>query len=140
MADARALRNLREKRRYLHRQLDRWEPLLARLRANLAETEAAILAVAPHLRLPPRRYAPNPYFARGELPRLMLRIMREADRPVSVREVAAAALATKGIAEPDRDAMHLTRKRVQQAFVRFGHRGVVRSVGRGREGRRELVR
>ena len=74
MAD-RKLRNLREKRRYLHRQMDRWEPLLARLRANLAETEAAILAIAPGLKLPPRRYAPNPCFARGELPRLILQML-----------------------------------------------------------------
>lgn len=59
MAD-RTLRNLREKRRYLHRQLDRWEPLVARLRANLAETEAAIQAIAPELAPPPRRPAATP--------------------------------------------------------------------------------
>lgn len=137
--ESRELRNLREKRRYLHRQLDRWEPLLARLRANLAETEAAIRAVAPELKLPPRRYAPNPYFARGELPRLMFQILREAGGPVSVREIAVRALALKGVTEPDRQAMKLTRKRVQQAFARFGARGVVRSVGHGRDGKRELV-
>jgi hypothetical protein len=139
MAD-RELRNLREKRRYLHRQLDRWEPLLARLRANLAETEAAIQAIAPGLKLPPRRYAPNPYFARGELPRLILQMLREADEPLSVRAIAVRALALKSVTPPDRQAMKLTRKRVQQAFARFAKRGVVRSVGHGREGKRELVR
>lgn len=36
--------------------------------------------------------------------------------------------------------MKLTRKRVQQAFARFGESGVARSVGHGRDGKRELVR
>ena len=54
------LANLRRKRRYIHRQLDRLEPAVARLRESLAETEAATNAVAPELNLPPRRYKTNP--------------------------------------------------------------------------------
>ena len=69
-----------------------------------------------------------------------LRNLREADKPLSVRTIAVRALALKGVAPSDRQAMKLTRKRVQQAFARFGKRGVVRSVGTGRDGKRELVR
>jgi hypothetical protein len=96
------LATLRRRRLYIHRQLDRYEPLVARLRESLAECEAAMQAIDPRLFLPPRRYAANPYFARGELPRLALRIMREAGKPVSVREIALAALASKGVRYPDR--------------------------------------
>jgi hypothetical protein len=75
--DTKALANLRRKRRYIYKQLDRWEPLVARLKESPAETEAKIATVAPELNLPPRRYQPNPNFARGELPRLVREIMRE---------------------------------------------------------------
>ena len=59
-------------------------------------TEAAIQRIAPELNLPPRRYRPNPYFKRGELPRLALDIMREAGEPLATRTIAARALAAKG--------------------------------------------
>jgi hypothetical protein len=42
----------------------------------LRDTEARILELAPELNLRMRRYLPNPIFARGELPRLALDIMR----------------------------------------------------------------
>ena len=119
------LASLRRKRIYVHKQLDRLEPAITRLRASLAETEAAIQAIAPELNLPPRRYAPNPYFARGELPRLTLSIMREAGEPLGVREIAVRALATKGMTLPDRRAMKLTRLRLHQAFIKFRERGMV---------------
>ena len=46
---------LRRCRLYTHKQLDRYELLVARLRAKLAETEAAIQALAPEVPLPHRR-------------------------------------------------------------------------------------
>jgi len=133
------LTNLRRKRRYIHRQLDRYEPLVTRLRASLAETEAGIAAIAPELNLPPRRYAPNPHFARGELPRLALAILRDAGRPLSTREIAVRALARKGVTLPDRRTMKMARVRVQQAFARFVARGIARNVGSARAGKRELI-
>jgi hypothetical protein len=113
------LANLRRKRRYIHKQLERWEPLVARLRAFLAETEAAIAAIAPELNLPSRRYAPNPWFARQELPRLVLSILRDAGAPLSTREIAVEALGRKGVRLPDPRALKRTRLRVQQACIRF---------------------
>ncbi len=132
------LANLRCKRCYIHKRLDYLEPWVARLRADLAETEAAIQAVAPQLNLPPRRYAPNPYFARGELPRLALAIMREAREPIGVREIAIRALATKGIRYPDRRAMKLTRLRLirRSSVSRARDRA---DVGTGKAGKQELA-
>jgi hypothetical protein len=74
------LKKLRAKRIRTHRQLDKLEPLIAGYRAKLAEVEAAIQALAPELPLPTRHrtYQPNPYFARGELPRVALAVLREA--------------------------------------------------------------
>ncbi len=133
------LANLRRKRLYIHKQLDRYEPLIARLKTALIEAETAIQAVAPDLNIPPRRYQPNPYFARGELPRIVLAMLREASEPLSVREIALRALAMKNVPLPDRRAMKRTRLRVQQAMARFGARGIVRTVGEGRVAKRTLV-
>ena len=94
--DSRALGNLRRKRQYAHKQLDRLEPAVARLKESLAETKTKIAAVAPELNLPPRRYKPNPNFARGELPRLFREIVREADLALSMAEIARRVLALKG--------------------------------------------
>ena len=139
MAHSDNLATLRRRWLYVHRQLDYYEPLVERLRANLADCEAAIQAIEPTLFLPPRRYKDNPYFKRGELPRLALSIMREAGEPLGVREIALAALAAKGIRYPDRHAVKLTRKRLSQTMAEWGKRGLVRCVGSGKAGKRELV-
>jgi hypothetical protein len=51
-------------------------------------------------------------------------------------EIAPAALAAKGIRYPDRAALNLTRKRLSQTMAEWGKRGLVRSVGTGKEGSR----
>ena len=139
MAHSTNLATLRRRRLYIHRQLDRYEPLVARLRENLAECEAAMRAIRPELFLLPRRYKDNPYFVRGELPRLALQIMREAGEPLGVREIAIRALAVKGIRYPDRHAMKLTRLRLHQAMILSRERGIVRSVGEGKASKQVLV-
>lgn len=136
--DSRTLGNLRRKRLYIHRQLDRLEPAVERLRASLAETNAAIQAVAPELLLPPRRHKPNPIFGIGELPRMVREIMRDADGPVSTREIAIKALARKGVPLPGPGTMKRTRTHIGQIFVGWGP-GKVRKVGSNKETRRVLV-
>lgn len=79
------LANLRRKPLYVHEQLARYEPLVERLRASLAETNARIQTECPDLNLPPRFHKPNPHFASGELPRIVREIMWEAGGPISVR-------------------------------------------------------
>ena len=133
------LTKLRRARARVHFQLAKLEPLLAGYHAKLAEIEARIRDKAPELNLPPRRYQANPYFARGELPRLAIQIMREAGEPLSVREIAVRALARKGNTLPDRRAMKLTRLRLQQTFCEMGKRGLVVRVGKGRQGKRALA-
>jgi hypothetical protein len=107
--DSRTLANLRRKRVYIHKQLNRYEPLVARLRASLAETEAAIQAVAPDFNFSPRCHGPNPHFACGELPRIFREIMWEAGGPISVRTISLAALARKGVTPPGPRTMPATR-------------------------------
>ena len=132
------LARLRRKRARLHIQLNKLEPIVAGYREKLAATEAAIQRIAPELNLPPRRYRPNPYFKRGELPRLALDIMREAGEPLATRTIAARALAAKGITLPTRSAMRRARQGLQQVFWAWQKRGIVASVGEGRRTLRML--
>lgn len=132
------LTKLRRKRSRVHQALDRLEPLVADYRAKLAELEAAIQVLAPELQLHPRRYKPNPVFARGELPRLALTILREAGEPIPTRLIAARALALKGIPLPDPHIIELTRLRLQQTFVKWTRRGLLVSIGKGNARRRML--
>lgn len=133
------LTKLRRKRSRVHQALDRLEPMVADYRAKLAELEAAIQALAPELQLHPRRYKPNPVFARDELPRLALAVMRDADVPLPTRVIAARALALKGILLPDPHVMDLTRLRLQQTFVKWTRRGLIVTVGKGNARRRRLT-
>ena len=136
------LKKLRAKRIRIHKALDKLEPMIAGYRAKLAEVEAAIQALAPELPLPTRHrtYQPNPYFVRGELPRIALAILREAKKPLPIRVIAAKALDRKGCRTPDRRVFKMTRVRLQQLFLRLEAKGVTFKVGRGNETRRGLTR
>jgi hypothetical protein len=135
------LKKLRAKRIRIHRQLDKLEPMVAAYRAKLAEVEAAIQALAPELPLPTRHrtYQPNPYFARGELPRVALAVLREAGEPLPIRVIAARALARKGCRTPTRRVFKMTRIRLQQLFLRLDQRGMTVKGGTGNETRRMLT-
>lgn len=138
---------LRRKRIRIHRALDRLEPLVAGYRAKLARIEARIQEIAPELPLSGRRRTPNPHFARGELTRLALTVMREAGGPMKVREIAAEALRRKslcapsqGLYPPSRALLRRTVHRLHGTFSVLGERGLVGKVGKGKETRRSLYR
>jgi hypothetical protein len=95
------LRNLRRVRVYTHKQIDRLQPQLDRLKARLAKVEAEIQAIAPELPLPPRRYKPNPIFARGDFTRTLYAVLREAGEPLPMRTIAIRMLTVKGHSLPD---------------------------------------
>jgi hypothetical protein len=99
----------------IHRQLDKLEPMLAAYHFKLAHVEAQIQVLAPELPLPTRHptYQPNPYFMRGELPRIALAILREVGDPLPIR-VIAAALALKDCRAPTR---HIFKMIVSQRVV-----------------------
>ena len=92
-----------------------------------AMIEAEIQAISPELFLQPRRYKRNTHFARGELPRIAMDLLRTTPGPISVREIAVAALARKGVTLPDRRGMKLTRVRLAQMFGVWAKRVLVES-------------
>jgi hypothetical protein len=130
--------NLRRARSRVHRVLDRLEPQLAAYQTKLADLNTRIQAIAPELQLHPRRYIRALPFARGELPRLVMDILREAGGPVAVRTIAVRVLAAKGITLPDRRTMKATRTRIGQTCIVWQRRGLVVKVGEGKAGMKAL--
>lgn len=131
--------NLPRARLRVHRQLAKLEPLVACYHEKLARIEAKIQATDPKLWSPPRRYRSTPYFARQELPRLALAILREAEEPLAIRDIAWRAVAEKGNRFPDRSTMKETRVRLQQFLGKLDRRGVSRKIGIGNATQRVLM-
>ena len=130
---------LRRARSRCHFALKQAETLAKSHRDKLAGIEAEIQAIAPGLQLPVRFRNPNPVFARGELRRLAIDMLREAGQPLSIRDMALGALKAKGVRFPDRRTMKGTRVRLREIFAKLQGRGVARTVGTGKTTRRVLV-
>ncbi len=133
------LSSLRRKRRRICANLAKLEPLVAGYHARLAEIEARMQELDPRLWLPPRRYKANPVFARQELPRLTMAILRAAKEPLAVRDIARKALAAKGVRFPDKRVWRTTRVRLQQYLGQLDKRRITRKVGSGNGTRRMLI-
>ena len=131
-------RKLYRARLRAQRQIAKLEPQLKGYRAKLADVEVSIIKLDGLLFLPPKRYA-NPWFKPGELPRIALRLMREADGPVSVRSLAGRALALKGCPYPGPGVMKATRRRLSSMLTAWGKRVIVVKSGTWRESRHRLV-
>jgi hypothetical protein len=132
------LANLRRARVRVHAQLNKLEPMVEGYRAKLAVLEARIQAIAPDLFIQPRRYKPNPIFARGELTRFALAVLREAGEPLPIRTIAARVLAMKGVALAEPAVRRRTRAKLRNAFIALDKRGVTVRIGDGNESRRAL--
>ena len=98
-----------------------------------------MMELDPQLWLPPRRYKPNPHFARNELPRIAMAVLREAAEPLATKVVALRALATKGVMTPDRRTMKVTRTRLLQFLSKLDKRGITQKVGSGNRTKRILA-
>ncbi len=91
---------LRVKRSEISSQVSEIEKKLARLRAALANLDAAMNILTPDHpdHVPGRRRLKTNYFARNELPRLVRDALRQAGKkPLSATEIAAHAIAAKGL-------------------------------------------
>lgn len=90
---------LRAKRSEISSQVTEIEKKLARLRAALANLDAAMNILTPEHpdHIPGKRRLRTNYFARNELPRLIRDALRQASKPLSATEIAAHAIAAKGL-------------------------------------------
>lgn len=138
MSDTHPIRALRARRLDIVSQVSDTEKKLAKLRAGLANLDAAIILLTPDHPdgIPPRReYRRATYFGRKELPRLVLDALREADGPLSLAEIASYAIKAAGVSESAHSAVMVTLTSVLRGLVK---RGTITTQGQTRN-RRWLV-
>ena len=66
-------------------------------------------------------------------------MLREAGRPLAIKEMALAALKAKGVRYPDRRTMRITRTRLRDTFAKLEARGMAQTVGTGKATKRALA-
>jgi hypothetical protein len=124
---------LREKRDAISGQVHDTEKKLAKLRAALANLDAAIGILSPDH---PDFIAPakpkKRYFGHNELARLVREALRDANRPLSAGEIAAAIMAAKGFPETHYAAVT---KMVVARLGTFARDGAVAKTGKTRDAR-----
>lgn len=124
---------LRDKRDAISSQVHDTEKKLAKLRAALANLDAAIGILSPDH---PDFIAPakpkKRYFGHNELARLVREALRDASKPLSAGEIAAAIMTAKGFPETHYTAVT---KMVVARLNRFALDGVVTRIGKTRGAR-----
>ena len=117
---------LYEKRNELAGQIVQAEKLSKQLRADIASIENAIRVMRPGADLPkiiPRRIEYRArYFQKGQLTRLILDQLREADAPVTVDDIAFVARGDRRLNSQESYRLVVT---IYQALIRLWNRGIV---------------
>lgn len=125
---------LRAKRSEISSQVTEIEKKLARLRAALANLDAAMNILTPDHpdHIPDKRRLRTNYFALGELSRLIRETLRDASKPLSAGEIAASVIGAKGFPL----SSHLTvTKMVIGRLGALTKRGELTKTGRTRDAR-----
>lgn len=101
MAETHVVSALRQKRAEISGQVHDLERKIQRLRTTLASIDSTIRVFSPDLDPdsiePKRLYRRTRYFAKGELKRLCLDMLRTATEPLAANHMAQQAMATKGL-------------------------------------------
>jgi len=135
MSETHVISALRAKRIEIAAHVHDTEKKLAKLRASLANLDAAMNLLTPGHpdAVPPRRgYRRTKYFARNELPRLTLTVLRMATGPITAGEIALTAINDKGLPPSAKGAVTEMVLGTLRGFVR---RGTAAKTGTSRDAR-----
>jgi hypothetical protein len=133
MSGTHVMSELRSKRAEVAELVHDTEKKLAHLRASLANLDAAMNILTPDHpdHIAPRRRKTR-YFAANELPRLTMDALRKATGPLSAGEIAAHAIAAKGLPDAAQEAV---RDHVLTILRAMSVRGAVTRTGSTRSAR-----
>lgn len=126
---------LRKRREEISGQVHDAEKRVTKLRAALANLDAAISILTPEhpdYVAPRRAYRRDAYFRRGELSRLVREVLRDAGKPLAAGEIAASIIAAKRF--PDMAHLAVTKMIVARLNVLAG-RGDIAKTGKTRDAR-----
>src|SRR5438105_7053763 len=124
-----------EKRRELAGIIDELQRQLDQHRADLTHIDGVLRVLAADLDLetirPKRAYRRNRYFARNELSRLCLGVLRTAaGEMLSTDDIAGRVIAAKGFDAGDAILRRVIRDQVGDIVKRLHRRGEITNIGR----------
>lgn len=125
------LNGLVAKRAEIAGRLEANEADRRRLANELSTLDATIRIFEPDIDLsaiPPTPVAPREAAHRGEVTRIVFDVLREAHRPMTAREIAAAVVRERGLPSNDPDLVRLIRRRVGACLLAKKGQGFVRSL------------
>lgn len=143
MADPHVITALRTKRAEISGHIHDLDKRIARMRTALMNIDAVLRLLSPGENpdaIPPKRpYRRTRYFARNELGRMALDVLRKTQGPLAAKEIALAIMGVKGVPTGD-DALCATITDMLLAALRsFLRRGAVAKEGHGKNAQWELV-
>jgi hypothetical protein len=137
MADPHVISALREKRALVAGLIEKLERKLEQHRADLTHIDGVLRLFQPdrdpdEIR-PKRTYAKRTrYFARNELARLCMDVLRDASGLVTTDEIAARVIAAKGFEAADATLRAAIRDQLLTVLRAARKRGTVEQMGLGR--------
>jgi hypothetical protein len=134
-----------EKRRELAGIIDELQRQLDQHRADLTHIDGTLRVLAtdldPEAIRPKRVYRRNRYFARNELSRLCLGVLRTAaSELLSTEDIAGQVIATKGFDVGDAILRAAIREQVGSTVKRLHRDGAIENTGAGRANRWRLAK
>jgi hypothetical protein len=133
-----------EKRRELAGIIDQLQRQLDQYRADLTHIDGVLRVLASNLdpeRIKPKRaYRRNRYFARNELSRLCLGVLRTAaGELLSTDEIAGRVIAAKGFDTGDSILRVAIREQVGSTVKRLHRHAAIENIGAGRASKWKLA-
>jgi hypothetical protein len=132
-----------EKRRELAGVIDDMQRRLDQHRADLTHIDGTLRVLAtdldPETIKPKRAYRRNRYFARNELSRLCLGVLRTTDGELlSTDDIAVQVIAAKGFDAGDAILRTAIREQVGSTVKRLHREGMIDNIGAGRASKWKL--
>jgi hypothetical protein len=132
------------KRRELAGIIDKMQRLLDQHRADLTHIDGALRVLAtdldPETIRPKRIYRRNRYFARNELSRLCLSVLRTAEGELlSTDEIAGRVIAGKGFDVEDAILRAAIREQIASTVKRLHRNRAIENIGAGRASKWKLT-
>ena len=132
MAQSHVISGLVSKRSELAGLLDHHQKEIIRLSAEVSAIDGAIKVFDPSYRIQDikskRQFKVNPFFAHGELHKIILEVMRDAEQPIATPDICTQVIDRKGLTL-DSEQLGMVRASVSNALNRQSNKGMIRSVG-----------
>jgi hypothetical protein len=133
MAEPHVVSALREKRAEISGELLRLEEEIVRRRAELLHLDATLSLFAPELEpnsiKPKRRNGRKPsWFCHGQRSRLVLSLLRTADRALTTREIATLLMTGNNLNPSDVPARDAVQKTVLAVLNEGKRRGIIQRI------------